>query len=129
MNTSRILAGSRIYDFKVKTSVGGINYLVIKELQENHKNGQIMIFNDHMLDFLKGLDKALDHIKDKHPKSYSIKSIRRIYPKAYTKWLSYEDDDLKRLYKSGKTIGQLVVIFQRKNGAILARLKKLNIIP
>lgn len=129
MHINRVLAGSRIYDFAIKTSVEGTKYLVIKELQGCFKRGQIMIFHEHIMDFIKGLGKSLDYIKDNDSKSYNIKSIRCSYPKAYVKWSSYEDDDLKKMYESGKTIGQLAVIFQRKTGAIWARLKKLDVLP
>jgi hypothetical protein len=61
-------------------------------------------------------------------KTYSQDEIRAKFPNAYAKWSPDDDKRLTELYKSGKTVKELVTIFQRKRGAIDARLKKLKLV-
>ena len=60
-------------------------------------------------------------------RSHSQETIRIKYPNAYVKWSSDDDERLRELYKSGKTVKELIQIFQRKRGAIESRLKKLKL--
>ena len=68
-------------------------------------------------------------IEEETPKSkaYSLEDIRTKFPNAYTKWSAEEDERLKELYHSGKTVKELVLLFQRNRGAIDSRLKKLKL--
>ncbi|MGB0864196.1 MAG: hypothetical protein ACPG19_08920 [Saprospiraceae bacterium] len=59
-------------------------------------------------------------------KSYSVEEIRKTKPKAYAKWTKKEDDKLLKLDKDGKTSKELAEIFERGQGAITSRLKKLK---
>lgn len=61
-------------------------------------------------------------------KKYSINEIRKKYPNAYTSWDKFQDEQLKKLFKSGLSTKSLVVIFQRNGGAIRSRLKKLGLL-
>ncbi|MFO8037865.1 MAG: hypothetical protein R6U67_00290 [Sodalinema sp.] len=60
-------------------------------------------------------------------KTYSIKEIRKTYPRAYKTWDLAEDERLKHRYKQGIAIRDLASEFQRKPGAIRSRLKKLGL--
>jgi len=60
-------------------------------------------------------------------RSHSQEAIRTEFPNAYAKWSSDDDEQLRKLYQSGKTVKELVQIFQRKPGAIESRLKKLKL--
>lgn len=121
-----IAAGSRTYCFDVKTSVDGTEYLVIKELRDGVKEGQIMIFKEHIQAFRKGLRKAVRFIKKSRSKTYTVEQLRHEYPKAYATWTQEEDDRLRNLYAQNKPIKELADIFQRKPSAIRSRLKKLD---
>ena len=57
-------------------------------------------------------------------KTKTLKEIRAQYPNAYYPWTKEDDDRLVTLYKSGKSIKELALIFQRNNRAITSRLRK-----
>jgi len=61
-----------------------------------------------------------------YKKAKTMKEIRAQYPKAYCPWTKEDDDRLVSFYKSGKSIKELTSIFQRNEGAITSRLKKLG---
>jgi hypothetical protein len=61
-------------------------------------------------------------------KGYSVDKIRAKFPKAYAKWSPEDDEKLKMLYQSGKSVKELADQFQRKESAIRARLEKLKLI-
>jgi hypothetical protein len=125
LSSIKITSGSRTYYFNIKISVEGTKYLVIKELKNDEKKGQIMIFREYIQDFQKGFKKSLKLMKKGKSKAYDLDQLRRVYPKAYAGWTKEEEDKLKILYSRNKTINELVDIFQRKPGAIHSRLKKL----
>jgi len=66
-------------------------------------------------------------MKDKSP-IHTLEEIRTKYPNAYRPWTKEGDAKLATLYKSGKSIDELTIIFQRNNGAITSRLRKLGMI-
>ena len=51
---------------------------------------------------------------------------KQLYSKAYAPWTEEEEQDLLFHYKQGKTVSELVEIFQRNEGAIRSRLRKLG---
>lgn len=59
--------------------------------------------------------------------TYSVAACRRDYPNAYNTWTQDEDDRLEELFCKGKTTKELSEIFQRKQGAIRSRVKKLEL--
>jgi len=61
-------------------------------------------------------------------KAYSVKDIQKTYSRSYTPWTNDEDERLKKRYKQGATINDLVNEFQRKPGGIRSRLKKLGLL-
>lgn len=124
--SNEVLAGSRRYSFEVKESVDGVKYLVVRELRGGSKEGQVMVFEEYALSFLKELRRAVNFMK-KRRKTYDVEQIRRDYHKAYTKWTQNEEDYLKNLYTQDKTVNELADIFQRKPSAIRSRLKKLGL--
>jgi predicted ATP-dependent endonuclease of OLD family len=66
--------------------------------------------------------------KDVKPeKAYDIAEIRQTYPRAYEKWTSSDDLELSEKYREGMSINQLAKHFQRNQGAISSRLKKLGL--
>jgi hypothetical protein len=72
----------------------------------------------------KELDKFL-WLNDRE-KAYDIGVMREVLPNAYKSWSNEEDEELANLYNSGMTkIKDLAVRFQRNEGAIRSRLKRL----
>jgi len=61
-------------------------------------------------------------------KAHSVKDIQKTYSHSYTPWTNDEDERLKKRYKQGATINDLVNEFQRKPGGIRSRLKKLGLL-
>jgi ATP-dependent exoDNAse (exonuclease V) alpha subunit len=59
---------------------------------------------------------------------YCVDEIRKKFAKAYMPWTTSEDNLLKKLFNNGGSIQQLAKIFERKEGAINSRLKKIGII-
>jgi (p)ppGpp synthase/HD superfamily hydrolase len=59
--------------------------------------------------------------------TYSIEACRREYPNAYKPWTQEDDNKLEQLWCEHKTTKELSEIFQRKRGAILSRIKKLEL--
>ena len=52
---------------------------------------------------------------------------KALYPKAYTPWTNEEDKQLLELYHNGKSVKELMEIFQRNQGAITSRISKLAV--
>ncbi len=59
-------------------------------------------------------------------KKYSVADIRTEHTNAYRAWSKEEDDSLEKLKAEGKSVSELAKIFERKEGAISSRLKKLG---
>lgn len=59
--------------------------------------------------------------------TYSVEACRVDYPNAYMPWTQKDDDKLEQLFCEGKTTKELSDIFQRKQGAIRSRVKKLEL--
>lgn len=64
--------------------------------------------------------------ENKPEKKYSLEEKRQEYGNAYLPWEKEADEYLIRLYEEGKSIKELTEIFERNNGAIRSRLKKLG---
>jgi hypothetical protein len=76
---------------------------------------------------LSSRQKASTTIKNALDKSYSVSSKRISNQNAYKSWSASEDNELKKLFKNGKTVPEIAEIFGRNNGAIHARIKKLGL--
>lgn len=46
---------------------------------------------------------------------------------AYQPWTEEDDQLLKRLFIEGKTIEELMTLFERNRGAIVSRIKKMGL--
>ena len=120
--SEKIVAGRRTYFFDVKESIDGTRYLVISESkqvsEEDYEHHRIMVFQEHIPIFVKGLNKALKFMKRiSKTKAYEVEEIRQKYPKAYMKWTKEEEDALRNYYLQGKTIDELA-IFSKENPAL-----------
>lgn len=59
-------------------------------------------------------------------KTYDVDEIRKKHPKAYEGWTNAEDAELVKNYRDGLSISELAERHERKTGAILSRLRKLE---
>jgi len=67
---------------------------------------------------------------DENGETYNdrLERLRKVHPKAYMPWIEGEDERLTDRFEDGLSISELSAIFERKPGAITARLKKLGLI-
>lgn len=56
-----------------------------------------------------------------------IEAQKAIYPNAYSPWSDEDDQRLEQLFHKGKSIDELMYIFQRNRGSITSRLCKLGL--
>ena len=130
-NRIRILAGNRTYFFDIKLSQNGERYLVISESERvdtAYQHDRVMVFEEHLEAFRAGLEKAITFLEvPSQPKSYSLEKIRQKYPRAYEKWSSEEDEQLKIKHSTGLGASELAKCFGRQPSAIRSRLTKLGL--
>ena len=97
-----------------------------------YRREKIFIDRSELLQFRDAINKAIEYwsleIKreNKPEKKYSLEEKRQEYGNAYLPWEKEADEYLIRLYEEGKSIKELTEIFERNNGAIRSRLKKLG---
>lgn len=60
-------------------------------------------------------------------KTYSVDDIRQEHPRAYEKWDATQDEQLRQLFRAGKSVPEITQVLQRQTGAIRSRLAKLNL--
>lgn len=76
-------------------------------------------------------DQLTDSIESrfpKLPKNNHILQEKAKHANAYARWNDTDDSRLMQLYLEGKTVRELMAIFDRNRGGITSRLRKLNLI-
>lgn len=91
-----------------------------------------MIFEENLKDFVDTFRNSLLKFKElQQPqtdiKKYSVEKIRETHQKAYQPWTQEDDDKLELLFCEGKKVKELAHLFARKEGAIISRIKKLEL--
>jgi len=133
--TDKITKGNRTYIFDVKRSENGSVYLSLSESKRTDggfEKYKILIFEEDIQDFKKIFRRAvrkLEKLSDPNDqnKSYTLDDIREEHPQAYRPWSAEDDGKLEALFCEGKTVKELASIFERKEGAITSRIKKLEL--
>ena len=59
--------------------------------------------------------------------TYSVYACQQEYPNAYDPWTEEDDARLTEMWREGVSIDELAEHFGRKRGAIISRMKKLNL--
>ena len=59
--------------------------------------------------------------------TYSVEACRLEAPNAYDPWTEADDARLKEMWEQGTSVEELAECFGRKRGAIISRIKKLNL--
>ena len=114
-----------------------IDKLVSKEKQENIINASKKLNTDKLSELKQFLGDTYSYdelrftialCRDKgtaiKKPSYTLDDVRKEYHNAYIYWTPEDDEKLKELFLSGKTVEEIAKILQRNVGAIDARLKK-----
>lgn len=134
IDSDKITKGLRTYFFDIKKSRKGDLYLNIsekKKTENGFEHHRIMVFDEDLNDFIETLKKSLQkfekHKKAQNNKTYSVEKIRETYKQAYLPWTKEDDNRLELLFCQGKKIEELALIFERNEGAIKARIKKLKL--
>lgn len=133
--TDKVTKGNRTYFFDVKRSENGSLYLSVSESKrtdDGFEKYKILIFEEDINDFKKVFNRAvrkLEKLTDPNDdnKSYTLDDIREKHPQAYRPWSTEDDEKLEALFCEGKTVKELANIFERKEGAITSRIKKLEL--
>ncbi|WP_299716642.1 hypothetical protein [uncultured Tenacibaculum sp.] len=66
-------------------------------------------------------------VNKENPRTYSFDEVRKTHKQAYEPWTTEADEKLEILFCEGKTIKELSGIFNRNDGAIRSRIKKLEL--
>lgn len=60
-------------------------------------------------------------------KAYSVEEVRHDHPRAYEKWDTAQDAQLRQLFQEGKSVADIAAMMKRQPGAIASRLAKLGL--
>lgn len=135
--TERLKKGNRTYYFDIKESENGAYYIKVsesKQIGNEIEKYRILVFEEDIEDFEKSISRLITQLKKfKSPetefneKTYNVEEIRTKHKRAYLPWSVEDDEKLELLYCEGQTVKQLSQIFERKEGAIRSRIKKLEL--
>ena len=73
------------------------------------------------------LPRPMHKSKERSKSAYNVEEIRREHPRAYAKWLSEDDERLKEMYAAEYSVAEMAEHFERQEGAIVSRLRKLGL--
>lgn len=133
--SEKITKGARTYFFDIKKTEGGDLYLSISESKrtdDGFDRYRILIFEEDFNDFKTAFNHAAKKLErlsapENENKSYSLDDIREKHPQAYQPWSLEGDEKLEMLFCEGKSVKELASIFERNDGAIRSRIKKLEL--
>jgi len=153
--SAKVKAGSRTYFIDVQRAANGAKYLKISESRlgngdERHEHHRVMVFEEHLLDFIDAFHEACLHVPGQSSKGRAALSceaalarrsgtkpkwsaarlaeMREEHPRAYEKWTEEEDARLRAEFAKGTTREELTILFQRQPSAISSRLRKLGLL-
>lgn len=109
---------------RVKTNLLAVN-VKINDLTDNMDIRRLAYISEKDVKRLRKYLKAYKQLLGEP--TYSVEACRIDYPNAYMPWTQEDDDKLEQLFCEGKTTKELSEIFQRKQGAIRSRVKKLEL--
>ena len=126
--------GRQTYFFNLKVAKNDNKYIVITEKrfipEGEFQKGRIIFFEEAFDEFIDAIieltSEVYDEVTIKH-KPLNYEEIRKTYPNAYMPWTLEDDEKLELLYCERTSISTLSKVFGRKRGAILSRIKKLEL--
>lgn len=129
--SSKVAAGSRTYFVDLLRAAPGDKYLKISESRERqqgtHEHDRVMVFEEHLPEFLHALTEAVPFMRHTPPPS-AIEALRKAQPRAYAKWTVEEDARLRGMFGGGKSPDEIAGALQRQRGAVQSRLRKLGLL-
>jgi len=134
--TQKLTRGKRSYFFDIKQTEQKDFYLTIRESKrtvDGFEHHRIMVFEEDMEDFMVSFTQCLASYHklkkvqfiEAKPNAYS--KIQEKHTKAYMPWTTEDDEKLEGLYCEKRTVKELALIFERKEGAIESRIMKLGL--
>ena len=130
LHTEQIRKGKRTYFFDIKQTEKGASYLEItlaKKLdEENYERSKIIVFENQIEKFGEAFLRTMVNFK-MTGRDAMIEEARKQYPKAFSPWTKEDDGQLEVLYAEEKTLAELSQQFERNEGAIRARIAKLDL--
>lgn len=126
----KVVAGTRTYDFAIKTNRAGRQYLSITETGSNDSSEvctRLVVFQQHLEVFHKAYLKAAKRLEPKL-KVFDVDKIRENYPNAFKLWTPEDDVKLASQFRQGLETVELAKLFQRQPGGIKRRLRRLGLI-
>lgn len=126
---------NRTYFFDIKESIPGDLYVTISENKittEGIERYRIMIFNedlDRFTEMFQEISKKLQEIKElRISQNHCVcENCDHSQGKSYKPWSSTDDEKLESLYCQGQRSYEMAKIFERSRGAIISRIKKLQL--
>lgn len=127
---------NNVYFFQVSQSISGSTYVRISrraKLAQDTQDHSIIIEDSDLDDFFTAFKKLVMKVGkmrmgETADKAYSVDQIRKSHGNAYMPWTADENRRLETLFKEGKTVKELSKIFERREGAIRSRIKKLGLL-
>jgi len=104
---------------------------ILEAISKGHTYDQILIKKPKWTynDIFESVSEVLSFVgPESDQKSYSLESIHHDHPNAYQKWDAKMDEQLVKLFRSGKSVNQIARIMGRQNGGIQSRLRKLHLV-
>lgn len=129
-------AGVRIYQNSIRIPIEDVKAIrdaLTKSLEQidkitrvrSHSSSEIL---ENLGTNVSNIDKEeIDVIYGQSPKSYTLDDKRKISARAYLPWSVEDDERLEALFCEGRSIKELAQEFERNEGAISSRIKKLEL--
>lgn len=128
-------SGNLFFDIKEDNHEQYLKITQSKHLSTgNFRREKIFIDRSELFEFKEDIDKIIHYWqleaeqKTTSEKKYTLEEVRLKHGNAYLPWEKEADEYLIRLFKEGKSINELAEIFERNQGGIRSRLKKLGML-
>ena len=121
---------NKTYFLDLKEAENGSNYLVINQIiqtGETKERKRLIFFEKELAQFGESMIRIIMKFKASNRSEEYIAKIRKEYPNAFQPWKPEDDFTLKAMVKKSNELSKMAKHFGRKETAIIARMKKLNI--
>ncbi len=115
----------RTYFFDVKIDADDKKYLAIADARAGGSQCEVVIYEDGLNSFLKGLQSILLSFDIVNDFGLAEMPSAEMQSDEMYDWTESDDARLQELFNSNHSVSELVNIFQRNEGAIRARLEQL----
>ena len=138
LNFGKFSSGSKTYFFDLKYAQNGDLYLRLSSVKESAEikaqRNHLFVFEEDFDEFERCVLQLLSQAKKMRNLEIGdsegltlMEAIKKVHKQAYQPWEKTDDERLELYYSQGKSIRELTLIFERKEGAIRSRIKKLGL--